>query len=239
MITKRSEHGLGHLKAPADAFEDELWEWIINTDVGRDWPEPKWFDQPALGRTTINTPHDLQLLREINRGMPYSQQIRPGGFLTLAHAHPIEPPGLLIAPYSETTAQAMNRKDWIHRGTGNAGLRVRTDRFEYVIEGSFVVLDYRHYAVQYMSHREWKGQACRNEGRQFVRQRSILVRQTSRIGKELGVIDVHAPVDDPKVGPFALELRVCGSCGKELVGRRSRWCSETCRAKYGRRNRSK
>lgn len=96
--TKLSEHGLGHLQAPSDDFEAELWEWIINTDSGHEWPDPEWFDQPALGRTTINTPHDLQLLRRINHDKPYREQIRPGNFLTLAHAHPIEQRGLLVAP---------------------------------------------------------------------------------------------------------------------------------------------
>ena len=50
-IAKRSEHGLGHLQSPAPGWEDELWEWIINTDIGNLWPEP------SLVRPASPRPH--------------------------------------------------------------------------------------------------------------------------------------------------------------------------------------
>jgi len=228
LISKRSEHGLGHLQPPSKSFEDELWEWIISTDLGREWPEPEWFDQPALGRTTINTPHDLALLSELNRGKPYTEQIRPGGFLTLAHPHPIEARGLLIAPYTPDPETALTSEEWVHRGTGQTGLSIRTDRPEYVIENSVAVLNYRHYAAQYMSHRDWKAgdSGIASKGR-FYR-RHVKVDRLDRMGKEVGVIDIDRPFD---VTPAThLANRRCSSCGSPLTGRNTRWCSEACRS---------
>ena len=173
---------------PGPDWEDELWEWIINTDVGNPWPEPSWFDQPALGRTTINTPHDLQLLRELNKDKPYIEQIRPGTFLTLAHAHPIEGPGLVIAPYTSDPNEALQTDQWINRGTGRRGFRIRTDRPEYVIDRSVAVLDYRHYAMQYMSHREWKSTNVDTQQTGELGPRSVAVETVIKIGGSRGSV---------------------------------------------------
>lgn len=231
LAAKRSEHGLGHLVAPTGGFEDELWEWIVNTDVGNDWPEPTWFDQPALGRTTINTPYDLNLFRELNRDPPYQQQVRPGGFLTLAHAHPIEAPGLLVAPYSRTPDEAMARKDWIQRGTWTSWLSIRTERPEYAIDGCIAVLDYRHYSEQYLAHREWKGTLTAG---QVILPRHIVATGITQIGKEVGDLrDLTIPVTQIDAAT-TFTLRACHSCGADLVGRQQRWCSVGCRKRFER-----
>ena len=214
--------------SPSEEFEEELWEWIINTDVGNPWPEPSWFDQPALGRTAINTPHDLQLLRQLNKDKPYIEQIRPGTFLTLAHAHPIEEPGLLIAPYTSDPETALASQDWIHRGSGETGLTIRTDRPEYVIEGSVMVLDYRHYAAQYRTHNEWKAMADLSA---TLQRRLVVCVDLQRIGKEAGVIDVDQPQDSPATAMFESGFAVCQACQSPLTGRQRLWCSEVCRAR--------
>ena len=226
LISKRSEHGLGHLAAPVEGFEDQLWEWIINTDIDHEWPEPEWFDQPALGRTTINTPYDLKLFSEFNRDKPYTQQIRPGGFLTLAHPHPVEERGLLIAPYTPDPEAALTSEDWIHRGTGQTCLSIRTDRPEYVIHGSVAVLDYRHYAAQYRHHMEWKalGMGVRQKG-PLYRRRIVAIRPV-RLGKEVGVVATGRPVDGPA---SSLDPGLCLACRKPLRGQQSKWCSDACR----------
>lgn len=227
LVAKRSEHGLGHLVPPKPGWEDELWEWIINTDTGHEWPEPDWFDQPALGRITINTPHDLQLFRAINDGKPYRKQIRPGGFLTLAHPHPIEQRGLLLAPFTSDTEDAMARDDWVDRASKDKGLRIRTDKPEYVIEGSAAVLDYRHYAQQYMSHREWKARQAETCGPLGFRE--IKARRRLRIGKEGGAIEIHSPLDHTARTSIERASR-CRRCDKALIGNQVKWCSEACRA---------
>ena len=236
LVAKRSEHGLGHLQSPAPEWEDELWEWIINTDIGRPWPEPPWFDQPALGRTTINTPHDLQLLRELNKDKPYRAQIRPGGFLTLAHAHPIEGPGLLVAPYTPDPNEALQIDEWIHRGTGDAGLSIRTHHPEYAIEGSVTVLDYRHYAERYVSHREWKSTIVDPRQPGELGPRSVAVETVIRIGKEAGSIEPNQPQRNKDLAQ-RLTQGACDSCGTHLTGRQRRWCSDRCRKARSREDR--
>ena len=230
MVAKRSEHGLGHLMPPGPDWEDELWEWIINTDVGNPWPEPSWFDQPALGRTTINTPHDLQLLRELNKDKPYIEQIRPGTFLTLAHAHPIEQRGLLIAPFMSEPDKALASTDWIHRGTGQTGLRIRTDRPEYAIEGSVAVLDYRHYAEQYMSHREWKASSTRSSQRGELSFRVVTADEIERVGKEASALDPRRPIERHEQRQSTAS-RHCHSCHRQLTDKERKWCSERCRSR--------
>ena len=74
----------------------------------------------------------------------------------MAHPHPAEPRGLLITPYTPNPEAAVVSEDWIHRGTGQPGLGIRTDQPEYAIGGSVTVLDYRHYADRYRTHSEWK-----------------------------------------------------------------------------------
>jgi hypothetical protein len=232
LVAKRSEHGLGHLVPPKPDWEDELWEWIINTDNGHEWPEPKWFDQPALGRLTINTPHDLQLFRHYNQGKAYREQIRPGGFITIAHAHQIEQRGLLVAPFTNDPTEALRRDDWVDRATGQSGLRIRTDNPEYVIEGSVAVLDYRHYAEQYVSHREWK---ARSELDGIaLSSRVIAPSSLTRIGKEADPLAISQPLDQSLVGLDLVASPTCRTCGSALGGRQSLWCSERCRKRHGR-----
>ena len=203
------------------------------TDVGNPWPEPSWFDQPALGRTTINTPHDLQLLRGLNKDKPYIEQIRPGTFLTLAHAHPIEVPGLLIAPYTSDPNEALKTDKWINRGTSRRGFRIRTDRPEYAIDRSVAVLDYRHYAMQYMSHREWKGHLTK-DGR--LMPRSVVPSQVIRLGKESDPLTASRPLDASTPLSSPMNPRHCSNCEAQLSGRQRKWCSERCRKRFGQRN---
>jgi len=222
----RSEHGLGHLVPPTPTWEDELWEWIVNTDTGHDWPEPEWFDQPALGQITINTPHDLQLFRHYNQGMAYRDQIRPGGFITIAHPHSIEQKGLLLAPFTKDPMEALQRDDWVDRATGETGLRIRTGDPEYAIKGSVAVLDYRHYAEQYMSHREWKARLA-YDGQ--LMPRSVTPRSMIQLGKESDSLSASRPVDTSTPGGNRMDRRGCAGCGTRLSGRQSRWCSDACR----------
>ena len=182
-----------------------------------------------MGRTTINTPHDLRLLRELNKDKPYSQQIRPGTFLTLAHAHPIEGPGLLVAPYTSDPNEALQTDEWINRGTGQTGFRIRTKQPEYAIEGSVAVLDYRHYAEPYMSHHEWKAQNSGPGSRGELTYRPVLALDLVAIGKEAGVFQPEVPIESGVSQGVIQSVRICNACGRTLTGRQRRWCSEKCR----------
>ena len=109
---KRSEHGLGHLLPPLApdpdtsnrVWMDQWWEHLIHLELGFEHPEPKWFDEPAVGRLTVTSPRDLKTFKAYNATRPYAQQVKPWGFLCLAHPAPHErarpdKPGCLIAPF--------------------------------------------------------------------------------------------------------------------------------------------
>ncbi|HJQ95800.1 MAG TPA: hypothetical protein VJ935_08865 [Acidimicrobiia bacterium] len=174
-----------------------------------------------MGRTTINTPHDLQLFREIKKGKPYREQIRPGGFLTLAHPHPIEQRELLLAPFTPDPEEALNGDDWVDRASKEAGLSIRTDKPESAIDGSAAVLDYRHYAQQYVAHRDWKTDS-RASG--MSRLRAMHARVLVRLAKES--LQAQSPFRPTRrltgTVPFTtpmreLRLRPCRSAAKMVL----------------------
>lgn len=234
---QRSEHGLGHLMSPAEEWEDEMWEWTINTDTGRDWPEPDWFDQPALGRLTVNTAHDWHLLRHINQGRDYQNQIRPSGFLTIAHPHPVEESGLLVAPYTTTPSAAISRGDWFDRSNPKrTGLSIRTKHPNHHIDGSVAVLTYRRYITQYRNHAEVTAlgpgdQPCRPATFGILQPVHLDNAHIVTIGKETN------PLDDADLVLHSADTgtiyagRRCNGCGQHLTGRQRIWCSDSCRMK--------
>jgi hypothetical protein len=65
-IRKKTDHGLGYLKAPKDGWIDELWLYLIQRDGLGTMPfgegMPKWVDEPAINRVKIRTPHSWKQL---------------------------------------------------------------------------------------------------------------------------------------------------------------------------------
>jgi hypothetical protein len=238
---KRSEHGLGHLRPPAAAWEDQLWEHLINTDTGRHWPEAQWFDQPALGRLTVNTTHDWKLLRHINDGRDYHNQIRPGGFLTIAHAHPIEEVGLIVAPFTTHPDEAKYRTDWFDRSQPTrTGLSVRTTHPETRVEGSVVVLDYRTYVEQYRGHAEAcaiavNGTLCTPATYGILGSLRLREAKLVNVGKESNGLEAWGVTLLAEDAEHHFHFRVrCRKCAKPLEGRQAEWCSERCRVAHRR-----
>ena len=128
-LRKFSEHGLGHLRNPADPESEsrewirQTWEWIIRETHGLDAPEPDWLDEMAVTRWTITTRQYLNPFLKLNRKRPVFDRIRPHNFLLVAHTdHP--PPGyddklfLLVAPF-EPDRHKWRKLEWInaHDGT--------------------------------------------------------------------------------------------------------------------------
>jgi hypothetical protein len=100
-------HGLGHVRDPLDDLA-QLARGGETTDDGapplKPWmvdgvwlpllrrlhglpplPEPDWYGRPAVGRLSISSPDVWQRWRTWNRGRPYAQQVKPGGFLLTAY----------------------------------------------------------------------------------------------------------------------------------------------------------
>ena len=120
ILRKASAHGLGHLIEPysdkealpdlpkpqyplpkigVKRWQHDLWIKIIEAalaghpdQVSYDW-QPA-LQKPALSRYSATSPELLGWMKHWNEGKPYSQQIRPFGFLTA----PMAKKGLLASP---------------------------------------------------------------------------------------------------------------------------------------------
>ena len=86
------------------------------------------------------------------------------------------------------------------------------------------VLDYRHYAEQYMSHREWKSNILAKD---LLTTRRVIPIRTVRLGKESDPLTVSMPPDGS--APIRQDASGCRGCGRQLVGRQRLWCSDACR----------
>jgi hypothetical protein len=254
---KRSAHGLGHLlppNAPSPeiddrAWIDELWEHLLHLELGyTDHPEPEWFDQPAVGRVTVTSQCDLRAFKTYNDDLPYSEQVKPWGFLIMAHPAVYERaraggPRTLIAPFERDPARRL-RAEWIDRDRPDRSpVRIRTAKSPEILPGSVAVLSYRDYFNQYRQHPEAKaldpadGRRCHPWTHGQVQPWQVVATEHVRVGKESNrLTDSHLPADeeDEQVIEYPAPSRTCRGCGAPVTGRQ-KWCSEACRKRTRRR----
>src|SRR5215210_6040004 len=126
VLRKWSEHGLGHLPNPTDSQSDDrdwirqLWDYIVRVDaLGLEAAEPTWLDRPAVSRVTASSAELLRPFKQLNRGRPYADRVKPMNFLLSAHIAPLgHPDGVdpqqfhLVAPYTPDARQWTKLK-WI------------------------------------------------------------------------------------------------------------------------------
>ena len=113
-IVKASKHALGGIyldpRDPDSERQDwveEAWAWILAEDaLGIDATEPTWLDLPALSRFTASHRRLLRPFDTMNGGRAYAEQVKPYGFLLVAHAASGGLPGgadpehfVLVAPF--------------------------------------------------------------------------------------------------------------------------------------------
>jgi len=135
-LRKCSEHGLGHLLNPLDPDDepvkrDEAPEWIkalwrilILRELGREPALPDWIDRPALSRVSASSPEIVRRLNQYRKHAPYSDQVKPAGFVLAAHVKQMGFPdsvdpkkSQLIAPYSSDPREWL-KLPWIDRYSG-------------------------------------------------------------------------------------------------------------------------
>jgi hypothetical protein len=123
--------------------------------------------------------------------------------------------------------------------------RIRTGAAAFVIDGVSAVRPYRDVFEEYRMHPESK--AAGDRGRQCapwtVGQLQPLVvgatgvvrkgKETNRLAEDLTVLD------DPDDRAIEYPERTCRGCGAPLHGRERDWCSEACRKRAGRHDKSK
>lgn len=246
---KRSEHGLGHLLPPnaptpdlSDrAWLDAWWQHLLRVELGHPSAQPDWFDEPAVGRLSIGSPRDLKSWSAYNTTRPYSQQVKPGNFLTLAHPHPHERarpdgPRCLIAPF-ERDPERRRTSDWTDRDRPGAPTqRIRTDRPYEIRTDSTAVLSYADYFDNYRQHPETKafdpadGQPCHTWTRGLLQPWHITASGLQRVGKESNrLADTHLQADEEEqIIDYPAPTRTCRGCDAQVAGRRQ-WCSDACR----------
>ncbi|MCU1358014.1 MAG: hypothetical protein JWM89_3432 [Acidimicrobiales bacterium] len=195
-IIKRSEHGLGHLMnpAPGSAWIDHAWEHLHNpTGAG-----PGWLDLPAVSRITVSSAEALGWFANMNRGLPYADQIKPGNFLLIAHPDPLDPSSAQpIAPYDPDPANWTDL-DWTDRRTGQP-VRIRTKQADGTLRpGTVHVHTYRHLLARYHAHPEAKalapdGGPVRPETTGLLRRRPVqAIQPVTYIGKEANDLEQRA-----------------------------------------------
>jgi hypothetical protein len=214
---KRSEHGLGHLLPPnaqnpdiSDrAWLDQWWEHLLHLELGyADHPEPAWFDAPAVGRLTVTSQRDIKAFNTYNQDKPYSDQVKPWGFLTIAHPAPYERarqdgPKTLIAPFERDPVRRL-QAGWTDRDRPNQpSRRIHTALNPEFRGGSVAVLSYRDYFNQYRHHPEAKAldptdrQPCHTWTRGLLQPWRLKAQEHLRVGKESNrIADPDQPIDD-------------------------------------------
>jgi hypothetical protein len=253
---KRSEHGLGHLLPPnaprpdiSDrAWLDQWWQQLLCVELGFDESTPDWFSAPAVGRLTVTSPRDLRQFAAYNAGVPYRRQVKPWGFLTVAHPTVHERaradgPRNLITPFERDPDKRLQAA-WIDRDQPVAAARrIRADNAIEIRDDSITVLSYGDYFEQYRRHPEAKALdsfdtcGCHAWTTGVLTPHHVRGTALRRVGKESNrLADTPTPIseeDDAQIEyPSA---KRCRGCEAEVFGRRS-WCSEACRKRAARRS---
>lgn len=121
LAKKYSEHGLGHLADPRPLNQRkrplaaDVWQYILDAELGDASEDPEWFVRPAVTQRTISTP---RLLRLLSGGRHSGSHLRPYTFCNHAIIHADEPAATgrerfdLVAPYERDPAR-WTQVEWI------------------------------------------------------------------------------------------------------------------------------
>jgi len=240
---RRSEHGLGHLLPPAGLspadFHDQWWNLGLHAALGLPHPEPKWLDEPALGRLTVTNPTDDRAFTTYNTHRRYDDHIRPWTFASTATPTPREQgrtgTRLLIAPYSKDRRK-QGQAHWADRNNPSRSYRLRTGNDHYVLDDTITVNRLRDYAGTYFTHPESKaddqtGQPCRTDTVGVLQAPHVsAAARLGRIGKETNRVTADTDQADLDQVGLVYEAGHCKGCSTRVA--RRIWCSERCRKRY-------
>jgi hypothetical protein len=234
-IVEPSEHGLGHLLNPkgADAPHDrawitEVWEWIVRLALGLEAPRPAWWDQPAVSRVGVTSPHVYGPFAKGDGAAPYAQRVKPFNFLLSASIGRLgHPPGVnpqrchLVLPYTT------NPSDWLKRPWTDlySHLRYRIGTGPTADARTVHVKTFGDVISEYATHPESKsgdvnGAPCTRSSTGLLTRRHVRVARVVYVGKEAnrleeevdaGLIhsidEVQAIYHDPDDDTWARDVR--------------------------------
>ena len=241
-----SRHGLGHLLNPTDPdsrdtdWTKEVWRYVLAADaLGEQPSEPVWFTRPAIGRVTVGDPRTLALFKNLNKGKPYADQIKPQNFMLSAQAEALPPevdpaqPFHLVAPYNPDPRQWLKLR-WVDRYSGRS-YRVTTG--DAMSEGVVRIKTYRDVVAEYRRHTEHKslapdGQPCSPTTVGLLRRRPVEAMRVVYTGKESNRLEDVVQVSSPTktrlqtstatrttIRLFCLSRLCCGPCLCRLLWR--------------------
>lgn len=208
VLSRYSEHGLGHLLNPTD-FQEQDREWIakawlniVCNALGLSAKRLQFENYAAVGRISVSSPTVLIALAKLNRSKNYGDQIKPFNFLLSCHVkqlgHPIgcNPERFhLIAPY-ETDPRRWTTIEWVNQYTGKIYGIATTEYHGNQYAAS--VKTYGDVLLEYEFHPETKNADSEGNpsGKQTVgllQRRHVQIAQIKYIGKESnGIEDVQS-----------------------------------------------
>jgi len=153
-VSLGKQHGVGYLLPPTmdrddpgcplDLMDrdwiDALWRTVVERDLNLPETEGQvsgWNELAALTRLTVTSPYLLNLVRKLNDGKEWSEQVKPFNFLNmLTGGAMLHSSGALVAPYSADTRNVHGRK-WFSLRDGTI------QRIRYGAYNPDVDVDYR------------------------------------------------------------------------------------------------
>ena len=236
VIVKRSEHGLGHLLNPLDPESEDtdwirdVWQWVLETDLGFAPAPPPWFDLPAVSRTSVSTPAGLRTFAGYNTKKSQAEKIRPFNFLLTCYPDPqYSPRGegrpfRLVSPYERDPSKWISA-NWYETHTGEP---YRITTYGTGSAGTIRVKTYGEVVAEYLVHPETKaagpdGKPCGKRTRGVLQRRAVrMAGMPKHVGKESNKLDERARDEVEGESDYlnVYELGVCGcGCGQEVTGR--------------------
>lgn len=210
LLRKASEHALGYLLNPLRPEEQslrgqrewvrQLWQYVLERELGMDPQEPEWLDMPALSMLSASSPRDWHLYDANNAGKAYADRIKPFSVLLAAHlrrniaGQRIVPEGAdplrfqLVAPMpTDFSIGSVLALDWVNRQDGKY-YRVTLDEHSRSADEA-VLQTYRDVLAEYAIHPEFKsacpdGAVCRTHTRGMLGMRRVIEGRMRYCGKE-------------------------------------------------------
>jgi hypothetical protein len=219
LADKYSEHGLGHLADPRPIDQRDrpltadIWQHILDAELGTEAHEPEWFNRPAVTQRTISTPRLLSLL---GGGRSSESRLRPYSFCNHAIIHPDEPGAGgrdrfdLVAAY-ERDPERWADVGWADAGTGSP-YPITTSAYSGA--EAIRVKSIRDTVTLYRRKREAKslgpdGAMCSRETRGLLQRRPVRDLAIRHIGKEANEIEeVIAGIASASATTVAYEHRL-------------------------------
>jgi len=171
----------------------QAWLSIARKSLGLTTKDVAFKHLPAVGRILISSPAVMRPLANLNKGKPYSAQLKPFNFLLSCHVKPfghpteVDPEHFhLIAPYESDSRQWLKR-DWIDQYSGKS-YRIITSG-HHGDRRTARVKTYGDVLIDYEYHPEAKcgdtdGNPCGKQTIGLLERRHIRIDEMKYIGKE-------------------------------------------------------